>query len=95
MLVTQNRSAVRTTDLRAALEALPAPVREAAWLRDVEEYSYAEIAQMESVPVGTVLSRISRGRRLLYAQLADGASAPKRTPTGDWPVSRPTTALDP
>jgi len=36
------------------------------WLRDVEEFTYAEIAEMLSVPIGTVMSRISRGRRLLF-----------------------------
>ncbi len=69
----QNRSLVRAADLRAALDSLPTPFRQAVWLRDVEEYSYAEIAQMEAVPVGTVMSRISRGRRLLFVRLADGA----------------------
>jgi RNA polymerase sigma-70 factor (ECF subfamily) len=39
------------------------------WLRDVEEFSYAEIARMLDIPPGTVMSRISRGRRLLYQQL--------------------------
>jgi len=35
----------------------------------VEEFSYAEIARMLDIPVGTVMSRISRGRHLLYEQL--------------------------
>jgi RNA polymerase sigma-70 factor (ECF subfamily) len=39
------------------------------WLRDVEEFSYAEIAEMLGIPVGTVMSRISRGRRLLFDRL--------------------------
>ncbi len=56
-------------DLSAALDALPEVFREAVWLRDVEEFSYAEIAGMLSIPVGTVMSRISRGRRLLYERL--------------------------
>ena len=58
-----------TPDLQAALDALPPPFREAVWLRDVEEFSYAEIAQMLSIPVGTVMSRISRGRRQLFDRL--------------------------
>ena len=58
-----------TPDLQAALDGLPALFREAVWLRDVEEFSYAEIAQMLSIPVGTVMSRISRGRRLLFDRL--------------------------
>jgi len=57
------------TDLQAALDALPDAFRQAVWLRDVEEFSYAEIATMLGVPIGTVMSRISRGRRLLYERL--------------------------
>jgi len=56
-------------DLQAAIDALPPAFREAVWLRDVEEFSYAEIAAMLQVPVGTVMSRISRGRRLLFNRL--------------------------
>jgi len=56
-------------DLQDALDQLPDVFREAVWLRDVEEFSYAEIASMLAVPVGTVMSRISRGRRLLYDHL--------------------------
>jgi RNA polymerase sigma-70 factor, ECF subfamily len=55
--------------LRQALDAMPAAFREAVWLRDVEEFSYAEIARMLDVPIGTVMSRISRGRRLLHERL--------------------------
>jgi len=57
-------------DLQAALDALPEAFRQAVWLRDVEEFSYVEIAKMVGVPIGTVMSRISRGRRLLYERLA-------------------------
>jgi RNA polymerase sigma-70 factor (ECF subfamily) len=56
-------------DLKAAVDALPDVFRQAVWLRDVEEFSYAEIARMLTIPVGTVMSRISRGRRLLFDQL--------------------------
>jgi RNA polymerase sigma-70 factor (ECF subfamily) len=52
-------------DLQAALDALPEPFRQAVWLRDVEELSYAEMARVLDVPIGTVMSRISRGRRAL------------------------------
>jgi RNA polymerase sigma-70 factor, ECF subfamily len=52
-------------DLQAALDALPDAFRQAVWLRDVEELSYAEIARILDVPIGTVMSRISRGRRAL------------------------------
>jgi RNA polymerase sigma-70 factor (ECF subfamily) len=56
-------------DLQAALDALPEAFREAVWLRDVEEFPYAEIAEMLGIPVGTVMSRISRGRRMLYDRM--------------------------
>src|SRR6476469_4570251 len=56
-------------ELQAAIDALPEAFRQAVWLRDVEEFSYAEIAAMLSVPLGTVLSRISRGRRMLFGRL--------------------------
>lgn len=56
-------------DLQAALGALPEAFRQAVWLRDVEEFTYAEIAAMLGIPLGTVMSRISRGRRLLYEKL--------------------------
>ena len=69
---------LRTTldaDLQAALDALPDTFRAAVWLRDVEEFSYAEIARMLDIPPGTVMSRISRGRRLLYQQLVGARQA--------------------
>jgi RNA polymerase sigma-70 factor (ECF subfamily) len=56
-------------DLQAAIDSLPPVFREAVWLRDVEEFSYAEIARMLDVPIGTVMSRIARGRKLLYERL--------------------------
>ncbi|MEO8258105.1 MAG: sigma-70 family RNA polymerase sigma factor [Acidobacteriota bacterium] len=57
-------------DLKRAIEALPEAFRQAVWLRDVEEFSYAEIASMLAIPAGTVMSRISRGRRMLFDQLS-------------------------
>jgi RNA polymerase sigma-70 factor (ECF subfamily) len=61
-------------DLQAALDGLPDAFRQAVWLRDVEEFSYADIARIVDVPIGTVMSRISRGRRMLFERLA-----PKRS----------------
>jgi len=58
-------------ELKAAVDALPDAFREAVWLRDVEEFSYAEIAAMLSIPVGTVMSRISRGRQMLFDRLKE------------------------
>jgi len=57
--------------IRAALGRLPEAYREALLLCDVEEMRYAEIAELLGVPVGTVMSRIARGRKLLRALLAE------------------------
>ena len=75
---TPERILMRSTldaDLQAALDELPDAFREAVWLRDVEEFTYAEIAEMLNVPIGTVMSRISRGRRLLFEKLSVPADA--------------------
>jgi RNA polymerase sigma-70 factor, ECF subfamily len=58
-----------TPDVQAAIDDLPDAFRQAVWLRDVEEFSYAEIAEMLNIPAGTVMSRISRGRRMLFDRL--------------------------
>jgi RNA polymerase sigma-70 factor, ECF subfamily len=57
--------------LQHALESMPKELRDAVWLRDVEELSYAEITQQLRIPAGTVMSRISRGRRLLHDRLLE------------------------
>ena len=54
-----------TDVLRAALEALPLEFREALVLRELEGFSYKEIAEVADVPVGTVMSRLARARRQL------------------------------
>ena len=68
-------------DLQLALDGIPDAFREAVWLRDVEELSYAEIAGVLDVPIGTVMSRISRGRRLLFERLS-GRGSPGSTRSG-------------
>lgn len=79
---TPERLLLRATmdaDLQEALDDLPDAFRQAVWLRDVEEFSYAEIAKMLDVPIGTVMSRISRGRRQLFQKLSrakDDAKVP-------------------
>lgn len=67
-------------DLRQALDQLPEAFREAVWLRDVEELSYQEIASVLEIPVGTVMSRLSRGRKQLYNTLTGGGHATKPSP---------------
>jgi RNA polymerase sigma-70 factor, ECF subfamily len=56
-------------DIRGALEALPDGFRMAVWLADVEGFSYKEIAEILDIPIGTVMSRLHRGRRALEKAL--------------------------
>jgi RNA polymerase sigma-70 factor, ECF subfamily len=56
-------------DVQKALEALPEGFRLAVLLADVEGFSYKEIAQILGVPIGTVMSRLHRGRRALEKAL--------------------------
>jgi RNA polymerase sigma-70 factor (ECF subfamily) len=75
---TPERILMRSTldaDLQTALDELPDAFRQAVWLRDVEEFTYAEIAEMLNVPIGTVMSRISRGRRMLFERLSSGTAS--------------------
>ena len=55
--------------VRRAVAALPVEFREVVVLRELHEMSYAEISTIVDVPIGTVMSRLSRGRRLLAQQL--------------------------
>ena len=57
----------------AALAALPEDFRTAVYLADVEGFSYKEIAEIMESPVGTVMSRVHRGRKALRSLLADYA----------------------
>lgn len=63
-------------DLRHALDGLPDTFREAVWLRDVEGLSYQDIATALAVPMGTVMSRISRGRKQLHDRLIARRAGP-------------------
>ena len=56
-------------DVKRALEEVPEPFRLAVLLHDVEGFSYKEIAEIGGVPIGTVMSRLSRGRKLLQRSL--------------------------
>ena len=59
------------TDVKDALESLPEQFRIAVLLGDVEGFSYKEIAEILDVPIGTVMSRLHRGRRALQKRLYD------------------------
>ena len=61
--------------LRKAIEEIPEPFREAVVLRDLEDLSYAEIAEVTGVPIGTVMSRLARGRSILAKELLPPARA--------------------
>ena len=55
----------------AAISGLPIVFREVLVLREIEELSYEEIARVLDIPKGTVMSRLSRARRLLYGALRE------------------------
>ena len=61
------------SDVKEALQSIPEDFRLAVYLADVEGFAYQEIADIMKTPVGTVMSRLHRGRRLLRERLADYA----------------------
>jgi RNA polymerase sigma-70 factor (ECF subfamily) len=58
-------------EIRKALTQLPAQFREVIVLREINQMNYRDIAEITNVPIGTVMSRLSRGRQLLIACLGD------------------------
>jgi RNA polymerase sigma-70 factor (ECF subfamily) len=60
--------------VQGAIEAIPEPFREAIVLRELGDLSYAEIAEVTGVPIGTVMSRLARGRTMLAAELLPAGS---------------------
>jgi RNA polymerase sigma-70 factor (ECF subfamily) len=60
---------ISEAEIKAAVEALPEPFRLAVVLADVEGFSYKEIAEILDVPIGTVMSRLHRGRKALQRTL--------------------------
>ncbi len=72
---TEVLDALPDNEIKAAMEALPAGFAEVVYYADIEGYTYAETAAMLGIPLGTVMSRVSRGRqrlRLALAHLARG-----------------------
>jgi RNA polymerase sigma factor (sigma-70 family) len=57
--------------VREAIAALPVDFREVVVLRELEGLSYKEISEVSGVPLGTVMSRLARGRHQLYLMLSD------------------------
>ena len=65
---------VTDDDLLGALAALSIEFREVVLLADVQEFSYKEIAEMLDIPMGTVMSRLNRGRTMLRTLLTTSGS---------------------
>lgn len=83
-------SQIMDADVKSALEQVPEPFRAAVILADLEEFSYREIAEILDIPIGTVMSRLYRGRRHLQRLLWDYA---KRAGYADG--ERPTARQEP
>jgi RNA polymerase sigma-70 factor (ECF subfamily) len=74
--------AIRKADKRqidAAIAGLPVPYREVLVLRELEDLSYADIARIAEIPVGTVMSRLSRARGLMRVALTPATRPQLRT----------------
>jgi RNA polymerase sigma-70 factor (ECF subfamily) len=70
-------SALQTRDLERAIALLPVEQREVLLLVALEDMSYDEVARTVGIPIGTVMSRLSRAREKLRAWM-DGGATPNR-----------------
>ena len=68
-----------SAEVRRMLDELPAAFREVLVLREIDDLSYREIAEIVGVPVGTIMSRLARGRAMLRAAWLAGQSKEKVT----------------
>lgn len=65
---------IEAQEIRKALGALPIPFREVLVLREIHGLDYRTIAEVSAIPIGTVMSRLARARRLLLAAISGGGS---------------------
>jgi RNA polymerase sigma-70 factor (ECF subfamily) len=83
------------SEVREALESLPEQFRLAVLLADVEGFAYKEIAEILDIPIGTVMSRLHRGRRALQKRLYEFAADRGLVDVrGEEPVGAPTGRTD-
>ena len=82
-LNTTNLLELLDDEVRQAIESLPKDFRDAVIMADLEDMSYKEIADVMDCPLGTVMSRLYRGRKLLRDQLYHYAKERRLVPKGD------------
>jgi RNA polymerase sigma-70 factor (ECF subfamily) len=81
-------------EVKEALESLPEQFRMAVLLADVEGFSYKEIAEILDIPIGTVMSRLHRGRKALQKKLYGFATERGLVPRSDLIEERDDSGLD-
>jgi RNA polymerase sigma-70 factor (ECF subfamily) len=74
------------SDVKGALDSLPETFRLPVYLADVEDFTYKEIAEFLHVPIGTVMSRLHRGRRALQKALYTFAEERRLSAPADVPI---------
>jgi RNA polymerase sigma-70 factor (ECF subfamily) len=93
----QALDALPDNEIRAAMQALPEQFRTAVYYADIQGFRFKEIAELMDTPIGTVMSRLHRGRRILRRLLADVAKQRGYAVVGDvhlhtsgnWAIARP------